>query len=227
MSLVPAQSPSEVAARLEAGRRAAAFLVFRDDDGRQRIFDLDPASERVMLGRQAACDVALTWDPETSRVHARLECVGSEWTLHDQGSRNGSYVNGIRVQAPRRLESGDVVRIGRTAVTFCSETGDNAGATAPASGAADAVISPAQRRVLIELCRPFAASSYPTPAGNAEIAGALTIAVETVRTHMRALFEIFHIADLPQNRKRAELARVALESGVITRGDLLSGGPRG
>jgi pSer/pThr/pTyr-binding forkhead associated (FHA) protein len=225
MSLLPAQSPRELAARLEAERRANAFLVLRDGAGDQCIVDLESRPGAYTLGRLAACDVPLVWDPEASRVHARLECVGGEWTLTDHGSRNGSYVNGERVQAPRRLQTGDIVRIGRTTVMFCGDGGEDAGVTKTATGGRQAVLSPAQRRVLIELCRPFATSAYPTPAGNTEIAQALTIAVETVRTHMRALFELFEIADLPQNRKRAQLARVALESGAVTRRDLLSGHP--
>jgi hypothetical protein len=221
MSLVPAHSPRELAARLDAERRAPAFLVFRDADGEQRIVELDPAeSGTVTLGRQALCDIPLTWDAEASRVHARLECVGSEWTLSDQGSRNGTQVNGVRLQAPRRLQSGDIVLIGRTPVMFWSEGGEAGGATVTATGGRQAALSPAQRRVLVELCRPFAVSAYPTPATNGDIARALTIEVETVRTHMRALFDVFAIADLPQNRKRAELARVALESGAVRRREL-------
>jgi pSer/pThr/pTyr-binding forkhead associated (FHA) protein len=226
MSLGPAHSPRELAARLEAERRAPAFLVFRDADGEQHIVDLDPAaSASITLGRQAVCDVPLTWDPEASRVHARVECIGSEWTLSDQGSRNGTYVNGVRLQGPRRLQSGDVVRIGRTAVMFWSDGAEDNGATVTATGGRQAALSPAQRRVLVELCRPFAVSAYPTPATNGDIARALTIEVETVRTHMRALFDVFAIADLPQNRKRAELARVALESGAVTRRELVPDHP--
>jgi hypothetical protein len=37
---------------------------------------------------------------------------------------------------------------------------------------------------------------------------------------MRALFDKFGVADLPQNRKRAALARRALETGVVTRHEL-------
>ena len=39
----------------------------------------------------------------------------------------------------------------------------------------------------------------PTPAGTTEITRALTIALESVCTHMRALFEMFEIADVPHN----------------------------
>jgi len=36
-----------------------------------------------------------------------------------------------------------------------------------------------------------------------------------VKTHLRALFDLFGVGALPQNRKRAELVRRAFESGVL------------
>jgi DNA-binding NarL/FixJ family response regulator len=76
-------------------------------------------------------------------------------------------------------------------------------------------LTDAQRRVLLALCRPFASQAVAAPASNREIAAELSVSVEAVRTQLRALFERFGIPDLPQNRKRAELARRALESGAI------------
>jgi DNA-binding NarL/FixJ family response regulator len=40
--------------------------------------------------------------------------------------------------------------------------------------------------------------------------------VETVKSHLRALFDLFGVADLPQNRKRVELVRRAFETGVVS-----------
>ena len=50
---------------------------------------------------------------------------------------------------------------------------------------------------------------------NREIANKLVVSVEAVRSHMKILFKLFEVPDLPQNRKRAELAKRALASGVI------------
>ena len=36
----------------------------------------------------------------------------------DVGSTNGTYVNGARIQRPRKLAAGDVVRIGQTDLRF-------------------------------------------------------------------------------------------------------------
>ena len=50
---------------------------------------------------------------------------------------------------------------------------------------------------------------------NREIAEELFLGVETVKSHLRAMFELFGLGDLPQNRKRAELARRAAETGLV------------
>ncbi len=105
----PPTSPPELKAVLEARRAGAAFLVFRDGEGAQRIAALGP-SDRLTIGRGPGNEVALAWDPNASRVHAALERVGGVWTLVDDGmSRNGSWVNGARVDGRRRLAAADVV----------------------------------------------------------------------------------------------------------------------
>jgi DNA-binding NarL/FixJ family response regulator len=75
-------------------------------------------------------------------------------------------------------------------------------------------LSPAQQRVLEALCRPLAGGGPAVPPSNREIADELFVSVETVKSHMRVLFERFAVDDMPQNRKRAELARRALERGA-------------
>jgi diguanylate cyclase (GGDEF)-like protein len=72
----------------------------------------------LRIGRTADNDLSLP-EPEVSRRHAILELVPAEdgtvnVLLHDQGSTNGTYVNGRRVEANAtvRLENGDVVRVG-------------------------------------------------------------------------------------------------------------------
>ena len=66
---------------------------------------------RLTLGRDPRSDIFLN-DVTVSRDHAVVETVGSEVSISDAGSLNGTYVNGMLVDAAR-LESGDVVQIGR------------------------------------------------------------------------------------------------------------------
>ena len=176
----------------------------------------------MIVGRQPGLDLVLAWDEEVSRVHARLERAGDSWTLVDDGlSRNGSFVNGERLAGRRRLEPGDRLRFGRTEAVFRAPLAIPAD-TVPAAGAAEAVqITPAQRQVLVALCRPFlSGDAVAVPASNREVAEQLHLSVESVRTHMKTLFQRLDVPDLPQNRKRAELVRRALAIGLVTRRDL-------
>jgi pSer/pThr/pTyr-binding forkhead associated (FHA) protein len=111
-------SAAEHKAMLEAERRGEPFLAYRDGLGDLRFTDLG-GRDHVVIGRVAGNDVVLDWDPQVSRAHAQLERVGTDWTLADDGlSRNGSHVNGERILGRRRLNDGDVLRLGKTTIVF-------------------------------------------------------------------------------------------------------------
>jgi pSer/pThr/pTyr-binding forkhead associated (FHA) protein len=209
-------TPAELKQRLDAERRQRPFLLYRDGAGAQRIVDLTDLPARLTIGRAAANDIALTWDGEVSRVHASLERLGEEWTIVDDGrSHNGSFVAGARVHGRKRLSDGDAIAVGRTILVFRSAHGRESVQTATSQERTAPAITAAQRRVLVELCRPLADREYGVSAPNRKIADELVIGVETVKTHMRALFEAFELGDLPQHQKRAALAQRALELGVV------------
>lgn len=207
-------SAPELQQRIAAERSGAPFLLYRDGEGALRIVPLD--RDRLTVGRHADSDVALPWDGEVSRVHAELERIHDEWTLVDDGrSSNGSYLNGDRIAGRRRLRDGDTVRFGRTVVVFRAPTGRESVRTAPAESGPAPHLTDAQRRVLVAVCRPFTRSAFAAPASTRDIAEELVVSTETVKTHLRALFAAFGVEDLPQNRKRAELARRAFELGAV------------
>jgi pSer/pThr/pTyr-binding forkhead associated (FHA) protein len=212
-------SPSELAAVLAAERESVVFLAYRDGTGDLRLTSLGNGG-RLTIGRTDENDIVLDWDPQVSRAHAQLELVGGGWTLVDDGlSRNGSFVNTERVLGRRRLEDGDMLRFGSTSVLFRSPA-PTVESTAAATVATLARVSDAERRVLVALCRPLLVpGSVAPPASNREIADSLHLSLDGVKTHIRALFAKLEIEDLPQNRKRAELARRALQSGLVTARD--------
>jgi pSer/pThr/pTyr-binding forkhead associated (FHA) protein len=224
-----AATPRELSVRIAAERGGRDFLVYRDHLGNQLVHSLE--GDRVTIGRRPSNGVALDWDSEVSRVHAELERTGDEWTLVDDGlSHNGTYVGGERVTGRRRLRDGDVISVGGTTIAFCSPSeGTSSMRTVTSVGPHVAeLLTPAQRRVLVALCRPFRDSTYSTPATNQQIADELVVSVDAVKSNLRALFGVFGIDDLPQNQKRAALALTALRSGVVTRRELeASPGSRG
>jgi hypothetical protein len=218
----PSVSAPELKAQIEAERAGRPFLVFRDGGGEQTILPLDADAE-LWVGRAGSADVQLEWDEEVSALHAQIEVVRGECTLVDDGlSRNGSFVNEERVHGRRHLRDGDSLRFGRTLVTYRRPGEDAPEATAVAGelpGAA--TVSPAQRKVLLALCRPYKdGDSFATPATNQQIGEELHLSVDAVKTHMRALFEKLEVGDLPQNQKRVALAERALQTGIVNRREL-------
>jgi pSer/pThr/pTyr-binding forkhead associated (FHA) protein len=220
MSVLPPMfrsvSPAELAERLDAERRGTPFVVYLDGDRRQRIVELAQRSSSWCIGREASADISLAWDEEVSRAHAMLERVGETWTLVDDGlSRNGSFVNGQRVHGRQRLGDGDSITVGRTLLVFRAPVQKQSRTTARTRLSGPPELSAAQRRVLGALCQPLRESPFAAPPSNREIADRLVLSVETVKSHLHALFELFEIEGMPQNRKRAELVRRAFERGAV------------
>ena len=218
-------TPGELKERLEAERSGEPFLVYRDANTRQHIYTLSERTGPVTIGRRIGNDVALDWDREVSRLHALVEQVGAEWTITDDGlSSNGSFVNGDRLVGRHRLEDGDTIVLGGTAIVFRQP---QAGLDQSTERAGDAPhrseLSDAQRRVLIALCRPYRGDvPFAVPATNRAIAKEVFLSVDAVKSHLRTLFQKFDIEDLPQNRKRARLVALALQSGLVTERDFVS-----
>ncbi|MBI4042508.1 MAG: FHA domain-containing protein [Deltaproteobacteria bacterium] len=69
------------------------------------------------LGRSDECDLKLR-DFKTSRIHAIIQKKERSFVIEDQGSRNGTYVNGTRIQGPTALESGALIQIGDSHIRF-------------------------------------------------------------------------------------------------------------
>ncbi len=215
-------SAPELKAQIEAERAGRPFLVFRDGAGEQAILPIEADAE-LWVGRGGSADVRLEWDEEVSALHAQIEVVRDECTLVDDGlSRNGSFVNEERVHGRRHLRDGDSLRFGRTVVTYRRPGEDAPEATAIAGEILTAAtVSPAQRKVLLALCRPYKdGDSFATPATNQQIGDELHLSVDAVKTHMRALFEKLGVGDIPQNQKRVALVERALQTGIVNRREL-------
>jgi len=75
-------------------------------------------SRALTLGREAENDVPLVRDEFSSGRHARVEPRPDGVWIEDVGSTNGTFVNGVRLERPRKLTPGDVIRIGETDLRF-------------------------------------------------------------------------------------------------------------
>lgn len=71
-----------------------------------------------LVGRATDCVVRLATG-HASRHHARLVVTGETVTLEDLGSKNGTFLNDMRVEGPVTLEHGDRILIGRERFVLC------------------------------------------------------------------------------------------------------------
>jgi pSer/pThr/pTyr-binding forkhead associated (FHA) protein len=214
-------SPAELKERLAVERRGGPFVVLRDGEGRQRIVELDERGPQT-IGRSEEAEVRIDWDTQVSSAHAELRKLAGDWLVIDDGmSRNGTFVNGERVVARRRLRDGDRLRVGGTLLVFREPERRRVTTFVPGPTEHAPELSPARKRVLVALCRPFLdGGAFARPASNREIADALHLSVAAVKTHLRGLFVRFGVEDLPQNEKRARLVERAFEEGAFSPADL-------
>jgi len=73
-----------------------------------------------LIGRAADATIFID-DASVSRIHASIRVsihVGGEATLHDLGSKNGTFINGERLTEPRVLHHRDIIAAGVVAMTF-------------------------------------------------------------------------------------------------------------
>jgi DNA-binding winged helix-turn-helix (wHTH) protein len=77
-----------------------------------------------VLGRDEAL-AARVEGPGVSRRHARIDVRDGRATLVDLGSKNGTFVDGARLEGPRALRDGDTIRLGRrVSLVFRSHAAD-------------------------------------------------------------------------------------------------------
>jgi hypothetical protein len=72
----------------------------------------------LTFGRGGQNDVPLDGDEFVSARHARFQARRDGAWVEDVGSTNGTFVNGERLTAPRRLEPGDTIRVGETELRY-------------------------------------------------------------------------------------------------------------
>ncbi|MDR1355674.1 MAG: FHA domain-containing protein [Propionibacteriaceae bacterium] len=75
--------------------------------------DAVPLLGEIIIGRAADATLDLADDFASNR-HARLFSDAQGWVIEDIGSTNGTYVNGVRITELTRVDSRDIIRVGRS-----------------------------------------------------------------------------------------------------------------
>ena len=76
----------------------------------------------VMIGRDAVCSFQII-DPRLSRTHLQVKCVASEGRHYavDFKSKNGVWVNRIKIDREAPLSDGDIISIGDTTILYSTD----------------------------------------------------------------------------------------------------------
>ncbi len=111
--LRPAMAGGPIGQTIRPGRLVVAASSVLDEGSE---FELDSAP--LTVGRGGQNDVVVDADEFASARHVRIEPRRDGVWVHDLGSTNGTFVNGARIDRPRKLVDGDLVRIGETELRF-------------------------------------------------------------------------------------------------------------
>ncbi len=116
-SFIMAPSSSAGVQSSRRGSRTGRLVVVKSGDlDTGEDFALN--SSQVTIGRGLRNDIAIASDEYASARHARFEPRQDGVWVQDLGSTNGTYLNGTRLEQPRRLAPGDVIRVGETDLRF-------------------------------------------------------------------------------------------------------------
>lgn len=145
----------------------AAKLLFTD--GPRNGDEILVEAYEVTFGRSKRADVFLD-DEKLSRLHAKITRVGMGFRLIDLNSRNGTFVNGVRV-LEHPLNSFDVIELGNTKMKFLiadalmGELNRKTGNTnvVPIESTKSLQFDPAQDVALVQLEKPMAAVGASQP----------------------------------------------------------------
>lgn len=165
-------------------------------------------SGSVVIGRDPGCDLVLL-DKSVSRRHATLRRdVNGSWRITDHRSKNGTFVNGARVNGSSPVVPGDHLMLGLVGVTL-AEIGD------------DFTIGPTEHnpiRSITPLTSREQAIIRLVALGDTDqqIADTLIISVRTVQAHLD------NIKNKTQLRRRPDLTRYALREGLVSASEMSS-----
>jgi pSer/pThr/pTyr-binding forkhead associated (FHA) protein len=114
-----------IAAQPNEGALAKVAVHMLQGSGDQsRDFAL--TGQTVSIGRSPSCEIVLDNDQLTSRRHALLRYDGTQYTVVDLGSSNGTFVNNTEIRDATPLNNGDRIIVGEHELVFSTDVGSAA-----------------------------------------------------------------------------------------------------
>lgn len=195
---------------LEGELEARIWLT--GDEGKPRSVPIE--GERTVVGRDPEADIHIE-DEAVSWNHLEIESRGGVLMATDLDSRNGTELNGERLDRPRRLRDGDVLIVGGHRLEVSDPLPGRAGATV-AAGSAGVELSAEERETAVALVAPYRSEGAfaGRPATRAEIAEALHVSERTAQRRLDALAAKLDVpGEAGRERPRLIAARV-IELGL-------------
>jgi DNA-binding NtrC family response regulator len=197
-------------------------LVVLEGPNRGAVLRLLHGANRI--GRDPAAEVALP-DERASRLHAEIELDGAGARIADRGSRNATFLNGVRLGDPAALAHGDEVRVGGTVLLYVDES------TAPPAGAGGGCGGEPDPRLDTATMPSVASKSARTASAAVEAApplgaGALATSAAARGARVEAgASPRYLIGDSEPMRRTAEVVRrlAPLDTTVLIRGETGTG----
>ncbi|MBU6236951.1 MAG: sigma 54-interacting transcriptional regulator [Planctomycetes bacterium] len=94
----------------------SAYLIIRQGNRWSDVFRLEKGV-RLVVGRASSNAIPVP-DERASRKHAEIYCEDNIWRVQDLGSRNGTLVDGKRIEAPHTLIPGEQILVASCLMTF-------------------------------------------------------------------------------------------------------------
>lgn len=101
-------------------------LVVRNGPNPGKVYELN--KPEMVIGRETGNDIVIS-DIEVSRRHARLLAQSGSYLLEDNGSTNGTFIEGKRLLGPHLLRPGEIIRLGENVMLAFEAVGTDAGVT--------------------------------------------------------------------------------------------------
>src|SRR3954451_21788356 len=111
--LRPALAGGAIGQGINSGR-----LVVLHSDALEQGEEFELESSALTIGRAGQNDVSIDGGEFASPSHVRLEPRRDGVWVHDLGSTNGTFVNGVQIEQPKKLSQGDLVRVGETELRY-------------------------------------------------------------------------------------------------------------
>ena len=76
----------------------------------------------LSIGREPSCDLFID-NAGISRWHAKVSMTDAGFQIVDNGSANGTYVNGYQIKEAQELKNGDELQIGKFSLVYLANSG--------------------------------------------------------------------------------------------------------